>query len=531
MTRRRALLAIVLLAAALHAIGIARTRLPAQDGLKFLRIAREFHHQPWADVVRGSDQHPLYPALIALAEPVVRRWLGAGPTAWRVAAQLVAACAATATIIPLFGLIRALFDDRVAVVGALAYVLLPFPAAVGRDTLSDSVALLAFVVALRLGELALRRDGWAAAAGCGLAAGIGYLARPEALVAPAAVLLTAALRGKRMPASAARCVPGLAALAVVFLAMVGAYALVKGQASEKLALRIGAAVGAARPARVRNAPQWLPRGLDDSRWDFSPKEASEDVPHVKPRPILGRLAQQWAEGLGWVFALFAVWGVARDRFIRRSIGRDADVLARVGRRLIAVYLALFCAVLVRHAWKMGYLSGRHTLTLVIVSVPWAAAGTTICACRLAAVLGWGPRLARGVGIATLLVAVAAGVAFQLKPSHPTRWGHWAAGRWLAGHAGPSDAVLDTRGWAAFECGRPSYDYWHVRQAFTDSRLAYVVVGADEWEAESRRGATLRAVLAYAAEPVAAFPELEGGGRIGVRVFRYHRPASWEGLRP
>ncbi|MDR3632617.1 MAG: glycosyltransferase family 39 protein [Isosphaeraceae bacterium] len=527
---RRALLAIVLLAAVLHSIGIARTLLPAQDGLKFLRVARQFHHQPWTDVVRGTDQHPLYPALIALAEPVVRAVLGRGPATWRIAAQLVSAGASVALLFPLFGLIRALFDERIACVGTLAYVLLPFPAAVGHDTLSDSLALLAFLVALRVGEVALRRDGWFPAVGCGLAAGVGYLARPEVLVVPAAVLLTAATRW-RMPAEARqRLVPRLAALTVVFLATVGSYTLVKGEVSEKLALRIGAALGK-RPAITRKTPQWLPRGLNDPRWDFSPKEEAEDAPQTKPLRIVGRLAQQWGEGLGWIFAFFALWGVARDRFIRRFIRRDEDPEANVGRRLIAMYLALFSAVLVRHAWKMGYLSGRHTLTLVVVSVPWAAAGTTICACRLASVLRWGPRLARGVGVATLLAAVAASALFQLKPSHPTRWGHWAAGRWLAAHARPADAVLDTRGWAAFVSGRSSYDYWHVRQAFTDDHLAYIVVGTDELEAESRRGATLRAVLAYAAEPVAAFPEIRGGEGTGVQVFYYRRPASWEGLRP
>lgn len=528
---RRALLAIVMLAAALHAVGIARTLLPAQDGLKFLRVARQFQHQPWSDVVRGTDQHPLYPALIALAEPPVRLILGQGPTTWRVAAQLVSALASLALLFPLFGLIRALFDERIACVGTLAYVLLPFPAAVGHDTLSDSLALLAFLLALRLGEVALRRESWAAAMGCGLAAGMGYVARPEVLVAPMAVVLTALSRWPLRVPLTPRLVPRLSALVVVFLATVGIYALVKGEVSEKLALRIGASIENRRPVLVRNAPQWLPPGLSDARWDFSPKEESDDTPQGRPLPIAGRLVRQWAEGLGWVFAFFALWGVARDGFIRRFIGREDDPDANVGRRLITVYLLFFSAVLVRHAWKMGYLSGRHTLTLVLVSIPWAAAGTTICACRLAKVLGWGPRLARGAGLATLVLAVTASTLFQLKPSHATRWGHWAAGQWLAEHASPSDAVLDTRGWAAFLSGRPSYDYWHVRQAFTDNHLAYIVVGTDELEADSRRGATLRAVLAYAAEPVAAFPEMEGGEGVGVQVFRYHRPESWEGLRP
>ena len=113
---RRALFAILALAAVLHTVGIARTLLPAQDGLKFIRVARQFAHRPWTDVVRGSDQHPLYPALIALAQPVVALFAGQGPTSWRLAAQLVASAASVALIFPLFGLIRALFNDRIACV-------------------------------------------------------------------------------------------------------------------------------------------------------------------------------------------------------------------------------------------------------------------------------------------------------------------------------------------------------------------------------------------------------------------------------
>ena len=156
MARRRLLVAIVLLSAALHAIGIARSILPAQDGLKFIRIAREFQTRPWIDVIRGADQHPLYPALVAVAEPVASAFLGKGPETWRVAAQSVSAIAALALLFPLFGLARALFDERIATLAVVIYVLLPLPSEVGHDTLSDSLALLCFVSALRLGEIALQ---------------------------------------------------------------------------------------------------------------------------------------------------------------------------------------------------------------------------------------------------------------------------------------------------------------------------------------------------------------------------------------
>ena len=77
------------------------------------------------------------------------------------------------------------------------------------------------------------------------------------------------------------------------------HVLVKGEVSEKLALRQAAAIGPSA-TKVRSARQWLPPGLDDPRWDFSPKEE----PASDPRRGLGAVAQdlalQWSLGLGGV---------------------------------------------------------------------------------------------------------------------------------------------------------------------------------------------------------------------------------------
>ena len=533
MSGRRSLIAIVLLAVALHAFGIARSILPAQDGLKFIKAAMAFQTRPWTDVVRGTDQHPLYPALVALAEPVVARFWGHGPETWRLTAELVAAAAAIALLLPLHGFARALFGPRIADLATLGFVLLPLPMAVGHDTLSDSLALFAFVLVLRFGLKAITTECWSPAIACGLSAGIGFLARPEVLVAPLAVVVTGgahALTRGTVPLRAT--LPRLSTLAVAFLAIVGSYALVKGEVSEKLALR-GTPAIAAGSVPTRKAPQWLPPGLADPRWDFSPKEEPADVPRRSVVEVGESLFLQWSDGLCGVFAFLAFWGLARDRHIRRLVAGDGpspDPM-NLGRWLAATYLGLFAFVLIRHEMRMGYLSSRHTLGLVILSLPWAAAGTFVCARGIAIGFRWSPARSRWAGLGLLLVVIAAGVWLQSKPAHPTRWGHREAGRWLTAHARPGDAVLDTRGWAAFVSGRPSYDYWHVRQALTDSHLAYIVVGDDELNAKSRRAATLRAVLAYAATPVAGFPEKKGGHEVGVHVYHFERPRSWEGLQP
>ncbi len=546
-TGRRRLLAIVVLAALLHALGIARTVLPAQDGLKFIRVARQFQERPAIDVVRDSDQHPLYPVLIALAEPLVAPWTGSGPDAWRIAAQGVAALASIALIFPLYGLTRALFDDRIAALAALLFVVLPLPAEVGRDTLSDSLALLATLAALQLGAAVLTpgRGRLGAVAGCGVAAGLGYLVRPEVALVPLAVGITLLLGGGWRPALRWRAAVELSILSVAFLTLVGGYALAKGEVSEKLALRYAAGIAQPRPP-VRIARPWLPPGLDDPGWDFSPKE--ETLSGDSGGPGQARttalaatieLITRWAEGLGGFFGLFAIWGAVRARFVRMLIagepappGQAANDLPPRLRMLLTVYLVLYALVLVRHQVVLGYVSDRHLLPLVAVALPWAAAGTYVCARRTATVLGLPARRRRRVGAFLVVVAAVTAIVLpQWKPGHRSRWGHWAAGCWLQAHARTPDAVLDTRGWASFASNRPSYDYWHVRQALTDPHLAFIVVGADELSAPSRRAATLRAILAYSATPVAAFPDDKEGESIGVLVYQYQRPHSWEGLRP
>ena len=516
---RRSLLAIALLAAILHGVGMSRSPLPAQDGLKFLRVARAFRAEPWAQVIRDSDQHPLYPAAIAAFHPLVAIVAGDSADSWRIAAQGVSALASILTLVPIFGLAGMIFDAPTAGLAALLFAVLPIPAELGRETLSDPLALLGIAWSLNFGATALRTARLAPAIGCGLAAGLGYLARPEAAITPTAVLVVGAIgicRGG-LPVRSRRGV-ALASASVAFLAMVGSYAVVKGEVSEKLAIRRAVGVSSVHDSAT-HGPRLLPPGLDDPRWDFSAKEESDAPARMSVPQASARLLARWSEGMGLLLVPLVVLGA----WIAR--GRPAATL-------LATYSAMFAAVLIRHAATFGYLSSRHTLSLVLVGVIFAAGGVMAC---VRAVRAWrdcrspnGSTLIPRVLAVGLLLAVTISVQFH-RPAHQSRWGHGEAAKYLAAHCSTRDQVLDTRGWAAFASGRSAHDYWHVRQALHDPHLAFVVVGEDERTADSPRGATLRAVLAYAAEPVAAFPERFGGQGVGVRVYRFHAPTDWRGI--
>ena len=211
------------------------------------------------------------------------------------------------------------------------------------------------------------------------------------------------------------------------LICVGSYALVKGQVSEKLALRIGAAIG---PQKIlhRSAPQWLPKGLDGAELDFSPKEESERSTMRGPIETLGWIAGQWWDELCWGFAVMAIWGLARQRFILSlRDNRDEPASGAVERLVLGVFVAVYVAALTRHGSKLGYLSSRHLLPLVAVSVVWAAAGTFVCLRGLGIKLSGRPETKRLALIVAATFVIGVMVVYQLRTSHQSRWGHWAAG--------------------------------------------------------------------------------------------------------
>jgi 4-amino-4-deoxy-L-arabinose transferase-like glycosyltransferase len=533
MAHRRSLIAIAVLAAILHGVVVARTLLPAQDGLKYIRVARLFQVQPWSVVIQDADVHPLYPALIALVEPVVASLSGPGPDAWRIAAQVVAAAFSVGLIFPVYFLTRALFDNRVAFMAAGIVALLPRAAEIGHDTLADSVGLFMTFLSLWLGARAVRTQSWRLAAGCGLTAGAGYLGRPEViLVAVAVGVAWIALRARDGWSAVVSRLPALCVLVVATALLPGYYAVVKGEISEKLAVRHGAMLGSNRILH-RAVPQQLPQGLDDPRWDFSPKEETDRIPIQGWRIAVVRIAGKWWEQLCWFFAVMTVWGLVRKGYIRDSLPqRDPDDARGVEGTILLSYACVYSLALVRNSAVLGYLSGRHVMALVITSAPWAAAGAYVCGRGLARQFDLSTRATRWLSGAVMALTACASIVVQMQPNHVnhlSRWGHWAAGHWLAAHARPDELVLDTRGWGRFISGWPGYDYWHVRQALTDSHLKYVLVGLDELEAASPRADTLKALLAFAATPLHEFPAIPGDRSPAVRLYSFHLPSSWEGL--
>ena len=503
MIGRRPLWALFGFAIVLHALGMVRNPLPSQDGLKFIRIAREFSTQPWLDVVRDADQHPLYPALIAAAHPIARAVVGPGPDGWRTAAQGVSLVATLLMIVPLRAFARRMVEPMTADFAVLLLLVLPIPAALGHETLSDALALCAFAGCLAIGLRAFDRGTIATAIAAGIVGGIGYLARPEVAIVPA-TLAVAALAARTIPRRSTML--RLGAMLLPFSAIVAGYAAVNGTLSDKLLVKIEAT---AAPSAI---------GVGEARLDLPPKEESGAKGHLGAVEAVSETLGAIVEATSILLIPLALIGFASGRV------RDRGGLAA---RFVWLYAIGFAAILALHAMRMGYLSSRHCVTIALVLAPWASAG--VGAIGVGVADRWGMGLPRRTRISRYVVAaiVLVGLGVQARPGHPSRWGHRAAGQWLVQHAENGDAVFDTRGWAAFESGLRGYDPWHFRQAISDARLAFIVVGDDELRAPSRRAAILNDVLESWAMPLAAFPSRRGGDNVGVRVYRFTRPSEWE----
>jgi hypothetical protein len=438
---------LVVAAVALRGWQLRHTEVASRDSIGYIRIAWQLEHDPWAhwpETLQHAQQHPGYPlALLAVSQPV-RDWLsGDLARQMQISAQLASALASVLLVVPMYFLGRQMFDRRVAFWGTLLFQCLPASGRGMADGLSEPFFLLAMAAALTFAFTALRRSSVWAFGLSGLCGGVAYVTRPEGalVVAATGVVLLAA---QRVPAWRRPWRKVLAcglALVVAALAIGWPYAWAIGGLTVKhTALEVLHTVDWQPGGTVLGPPLavWWPdnNGVPAERtwWGF-----------VTVLEVLSRAFFY----VVWVPALVGLWWF-RDLF-RRVPG--TWVLVALCLPLLAL---LYCV-----ARKLGYLSDRHTLVILLSGIYFAAAGLR----RMGEWLGgvavrlrpaWqGTRWARPeVRITAVLLLCCLGpLPRTLEKLHADRSGFRAAGYWLAGHTLPGDSVVDPYCWANYYAGR------------------------------------------------------------------------------
>lgn len=519
MPSRRIGLVLACFCLAAHLCAMARISLPSQDGLKFIAVAQEFSRQPAWDVIRSADQHPLYPALVALAHPLFSLFQLEPHVSWRLAAQGVSLVAAFATLWPLYQITCRLYRPITAQLAVFLWLILPMPISLGHETLSDATAMCFVAWSLYLGLLAAESQSlWRRmllTLVSAISVGAGYWTRPEAVLAAPAIL--AALAWKNTQRPRARLTE-----ACLFAGVVGGLMLVylniNGTLSDRLAaFQATSHAGGRNVSGFSHLPKGLPEALRDPRLDFSPKDPAREVGRAGLSIGMQNLLRLWAESLGDALAVMTLWGLFRCR-----------THCPRARLLVRIQAVLLMLALGYQASFRGYLASRHVVGLTFLSVPHAAAALRLSALRFA---GLARLIARQRRIGTrlaLTVLTVGGVWLQAKPIHGSRQGHLKAGEWLRANAGKSAGVFDTRGWAAFQADRRRYDPYHIAQALSDKGTEYWVVEAGELTSGSRRAATLSGILADGGRLAARFPrKADREDAADVLVFAWSRPAWWD----
>jgi 4-amino-4-deoxy-L-arabinose transferase-like glycosyltransferase len=454
--RDLALVALLLvLATGIRAWVVGYTQVPARDSIGFIRYALWLEEEGWSWALTHAHQHPGYPlSVLAVAAPV-RHYLGQDCDTMQLSAQLASALAGVLLVLPMYFLGKLLLDRSAGFWGALLFQCLPNSGHALSDALSDPLFLLLLATALLFAMQAVRRRAPWRFAVAGVWCGLAYLTRPE----------------------------GALVLAATGLVVLSCQLLPAWRQPWRRVLRCGAAMTLA--ALIVGSPYFLTTGCFTNKPSFykitgtfeEKAERAEDLPPeaARPAPPGPLLAAVWAtwlhdedsqlpwrlgDGLwavgalfvqcyqyvGWLPVLIGVWWYT-GRYRRMP---EAWVL-------ILLFWMDF-VVLWRLAVVESYLSDRHVMVLVLCTVFQAVAVVRELPYRLAA---WWRRpagarrrwlSAPAWSLLLLLALTGVGLSKTLQPLHGNRAGHRAAGRWLAAHAHPGDAIDDDHCWAHYYAG-------------------------------------------------------------------------------
>ncbi|MBN9521905.1 glycosyltransferase family 39 protein [bacterium] len=441
------LAALAAVAAAVHLWLVGHTATTARDGIGFARYAINLQspHQTAVghdetrtirQIVEEAQHPPAYPAAIWAAGKLVRRFTTLPhPEAYLLAAQLVSAAAAVLLVVPTYLTGRMLFGRSVGFAAALLLQVLPTPARLTSDALTEATYLLAVSTAVMFGVRAVRRPGVGGFLLCGAATGFAYLVRPEGLIVAGAVGLTAGalLAARRWPLDLT--LGRVAALLVGVVFVAGPYIALIGKLSNKKS-----------PQELLN-PEMNPReklfhGQADARANpvIAAPLFAEWRESGSSRVLWAgqAVATETVKALYYVPAVLAVFAIVR---LRRRVAADP------GLWLLLVLAGMSGLLLMALGIKVGYVSERHTLLLVMIGCVFAAAALEPVS-----------ELLRGRVRAEWLLAliVLAALPSTLKPLHANREGFKHAGRWLADNVKTGDMVIDPFEWSQWYSGRSLY---------------------------------------------------------------------------
>ncbi len=429
---------------AVHGWLLARTSTTARDSIGFAQLALQYESPAaavtpvpcatLADVVaHGEPPHPPgYPLAVLAASKVVR-----AATPWDLpdqmlkSTQVASAAAAVLLVFPSYWLGCLLFSRFTGFAGAAMLQVLPVVARVTSDGLTESWYLLFYATAAAYGTAAVLTPSAGRFFLAGLAAGAAYLVRPEGMMAGLAVATTVVMLCLAGRATIRVTLGRLAAVLVGVAVLAGPYMGLIGGLTRKPGGQ--GLLDAAAPRPVVGGPLFAA--------SFDPAVDGAKALWV-PRAVFQEAFKTFHYG-AFVYALVGV-GLALGR-VRSAPHLWVTLVLGAGNLALLVALA---------GGKAGYVSGRHTLPVVLLGTYYAAFAMV----ELPRLLGRLPAVGRILGSdiwrwVSLAAVVASCLPATGKMLHEGRAGHREIGAYLRQHATPAHVVIDPYNWAQYYSGR------------------------------------------------------------------------------
>ncbi len=328
----------------------------ARDGITFIEYARNLEVSS-LKTIKSEYQHPGYPFLITAAHKIVKTgYDGSSLWSWIYSAQAVALIFRLLAVASLYFVGKKIVGQKFSFWALLILVLLPNPAKLGSDALSD----WPHIFFLSTGFLLLI---WGATSGkwwlfgfSGLAAGLGYLIRPECaqVVVFGTLWLGLQVFWSQRIMRKYKAVFALALLLVGFLVTAGPYMKLKGAVFPK-----------------KQLVQFVPNTQSSETYEQEIQTYSSTVytTGIVPSDVagaLGKLVQRVSEILAWFFVPALLIGMYK--YFRKRNWREPErffIIALIAFNILIMTL-LYC--------KYGYMSRRHTLPLVVFTIFYIPVG-------------------------------------------------------------------------------------------------------------------------------------------------------------
>jgi len=348
------------------------------DGAGYLGMAHAFAA---GDVRRGLMGlfSPLYPALIAIAHPLLPNWEMAG--------NLISAAFGSAAIVTVFGMTRAMLDRGDLALGAAALMAFhPDMAAYGGSVRTEAgfIFLMTTAVWLLINGLKFQRLAYIVTAG--LVGGIAYLYRTEAIglvvFGSAFIPLGAILWGRwkfRWGLAAS------ALLSAVFLMVAGPYLVFLHSVTGRWSVgrEFTAAMILGMGTLTPTTASWRTSGFLPSASPFAPVFTNPGLYFYKSAIAFLASWYGFVQALGLVLTAFMLVGLWQRR--RSLYGNFAEALAGL---LVLFYLTGF---------SLSYTGARFMSHLIPYTFGWVMAGieaVSFMIGRLAARRRW-PQIPQG----------------------------------------------------------------------------------------------------------------------------------------